>query len=71
MHCLVISANAFLWHQIRCIMAVLLMIGKKLEDSSVITQLLDTENNPRYRICYIVLLGEKKCIGVLLRFVGL
>lgn len=46
MYYLEIQANAFLWHQIRCIMAVLLLVGQKHEQPSVITKLLDVGNNP-------------------------
>lgn len=42
-----IRSNAFLWHQIRCIMAVLLLIGLNREDPQVIQELLDVEKNPR------------------------
>ena len=44
--CLVIKSKAFLWHQIRCIVAVLLLIGEGLEDETVIDELLDVETNP-------------------------
>ncbi|XP_068622032.1 tRNA pseudouridine(38/39) synthase [Battus philenor] len=47
MYCLLIEGNAFLWHQIRCIMGLLLLIGQGYEEPSIITQLLDVENNPR------------------------
>ena len=43
---LTIKSKAFLWHQIRCIVAVLLMIGEGLEEEDVIEQLLDIETNP-------------------------
>ncbi|XP_005177562.1 tRNA pseudouridine(38/39) synthase isoform X2 [Musca domestica] len=46
MYFLEIKANAFLWHQIRCIMAVLLLIGQEKEEPEVITELLDVEKNP-------------------------
>uniref|UniRef100_A0A1A9WIV0 tRNA pseudouridine synthase n=1 Tax=Glossina brevipalpis TaxID=37001 RepID=A0A1A9WIV0_9MUSC len=46
MHYLEIKANAFLWHQIRCIMAVLLLIGHGKEEPSVINELLNVEKNP-------------------------
>ncbi|KAM9426718.1 tRNA pseudouridine(38/39) synthase isoform 2-T2 [Pholidichthys leucotaenia] len=42
-----IKGLAFLYHQVRCMMAVLLLIGQKLEKPEVINQLLDIENNPR------------------------
>lgn len=38
---------AFLYHQVRCMMAVLLLIGQKLEAPEIIDQLLDVKNNPR------------------------
>lgn len=41
-----IQANAFLWHQIRCIMAVLLLVGQGHEQPSIITELLDVAKNP-------------------------
>ena len=44
--CLVIKSKAFLWHQIRCIVAVLLMVGEALEEENVIDQLLDIDTNP-------------------------
>lgn len=46
MYYLEIQANAFLWHQIRCIMAVLLLVGQRREKPSVISELLDVATNP-------------------------
>uniref|UniRef100_A0A3B5PZB1 Pseudouridylate synthase 3 n=2 Tax=Xiphophorus maculatus TaxID=8083 RepID=A0A3B5PZB1_XIPMA len=42
-----IKGLAFLYHQVRCMMAVLLLIGQKLEALEIISQLLDVEKNPR------------------------
>ncbi|MBN3296523.1 PUS3 synthase, partial [Amia calva] len=42
-----VKGLAFLYHQVRCMMAILLLIGQKLEAPEVIDQLLDVENNPR------------------------
>lgn len=42
-----IRGKAFLWHQIRCIMSVLLLIGEGLESPEVVLELLDVEKNPR------------------------
>ncbi|MGH0124231.1 UNVERIFIED_CONTAM: hypothetical protein FKN15_024660 [Acipenser sinensis] len=42
-----VTGLAFLYHQVRCMMAVLLLIGQKLEAPEIIDQLLDVENNPR------------------------
>lgn len=47
MYYLLIESNAFLWHQIRCIMGVLLLVGQGKESPDVITELLDIEKNPR------------------------
>ncbi|KAF9407452.1 hypothetical protein HW555_012530 [Spodoptera exigua] len=47
MYYLQIEGNAFLWHQIRCIMGVLLLIGQGKEAPEVIKELLDVEKNPR------------------------
>jgi tRNA pseudouridine38/39 synthase len=42
-----IVGQAFLWHQIRCIASILFLIGRGLEDPSIIAELLDVEKNPR------------------------
>ncbi|XP_061665437.1 tRNA pseudouridine(38/39) synthase [Syngnathoides biaculeatus] len=42
-----IKGLAFLYHQVRCMMAVLLLIGQKLEAPEIIRSLLDVHNNPR------------------------
>lgn len=44
---LTICGSAFLWHQVRCMVAVLLMIGQKLEKSDVIDWMLDITQCPR------------------------
>ena len=41
-----IRGQAFLWHQIRCIVSILFMIGQGLEDASVVKELLDIQTNP-------------------------
>ncbi|XP_034650501.1 tRNA pseudouridine(38/39) synthase [Drosophila subobscura] len=46
MYYLEIKANAFLWHQIRCIMAVLLLVGQQREQPRIVSDLLDVETNP-------------------------
>jgi tRNA pseudouridine synthase len=40
-----IHGQAFLWHQIRCIMEVLFMIGNGLEEPSVITEMFDIDRH--------------------------
>uniref|UniRef100_A0A6M2DIV1 Putative trna pseudouridine38/39 synthase isoform x1 n=1 Tax=Xenopsylla cheopis TaxID=163159 RepID=A0A6M2DIV1_XENCH len=48
-----ITSKAFLWHQIRCIMGILLLIGNENEEPSIITELFDIEKNgckPQYSL---------------------
>lgn len=45
--CLEIVGQAFLWHQVRCVVAVLLLVGQRLEEPQVISELLDVAKNPR------------------------
>ncbi|KAI0451898.1 pseudouridine synthase [Xylaria acuta] len=42
-----VRGSAFLWHQIRCMVSVLFMVGQGLEDVSVIDRLLDVAAEPR------------------------
>ncbi|KAI0013186.1 pseudouridine synthase [Xylariaceae sp. FL0662B] len=42
-----VRGSAFLWHQIRCMAAVLFMVGQGLEEPSVIDRLLDVEAEPK------------------------
>ncbi|KAK9530310.1 hypothetical protein VZT92_011819 [Zoarces viviparus] len=42
-----IKGLGFLYHQVRCMMALLLLIGQKLEAPEIINQLLDVQSNPR------------------------
>ena len=44
---LTITGQAFLWHQIRCIVAVLFLIGQGRENPSIVSELLDVERHPR------------------------
>ncbi|OAD58267.1 tRNA pseudouridine(38/39) synthase [Eufriesea mexicana] len=44
---LIISSQAFLWHQIRCLMGILLLIGQEKEEPEIILELLDIEKCPR------------------------
>lgn len=43
---LVVGA-AFLWHQVRCMVAVLLLVGQGLEEPDIVRELLDVEKHPR------------------------
>ncbi|KAM6043407.1 tRNA pseudouridine(38/39) synthase isoform 2-T2 [Chlamydotis macqueenii] len=42
-----VTGQAFLYHQVRCMMAVLFLIGQKMEKPEIIDELLDVEKNPR------------------------
>ncbi|ESO91369.1 hypothetical protein LOTGIDRAFT_105384 [Lottia gigantea] len=44
---LTVAGKAFLWHQIRCIVGVLILVGQGKEDPSIIDELLDIEKHPR------------------------
>lgn len=41
--CLQIQGQAFLWHMVRCIMAVLFLVGRGLEEEGIVDALLDVE----------------------------
>ncbi|KAI1376023.1 pseudouridine synthase [Hypoxylon crocopeplum] len=42
-----VRGTAFLWHQIRCMVAVIFLVGQGLEDPSIVDRLLDIEAEPR------------------------
>ncbi|NXL68398.1 PUS3 synthase, partial [Chordeiles acutipennis] len=42
-----VTGQAFLYHQVRCMMAILFLIGQKMESPEIIDELLDVEKNPR------------------------
>ncbi|KIW10379.1 tRNA pseudouridine(38-40) synthase [Exophiala spinifera] len=41
-----VHGTAFLWHQVRCMVAILFLVGQGLEQPSVVDELLDIEKNP-------------------------
>ncbi len=41
-----VHGSAFLWHQVRCMVAVLFLIGQGLEPPSLVSALLDIKANP-------------------------
>ena len=47
-HYILVRGSAFLWHQVRCIAAVLLMVGRGVESPGVVDQLLAAERKPMY-----------------------
>jgi len=44
---IVITAESFIWHQIRCIVGILVLIGQNLEEPQVVEHLLDISKNPK------------------------
>lgn len=42
-----IRGKAFLWHQIRCIMSILLTVGEGKEKPEIVRDLLDVDTNPQ------------------------
>ncbi|XP_043942553.1 tRNA pseudouridine(38/39) synthase [Protopterus annectens] len=42
-----VTGQAFLYHQVRCMIAVLFLIGQHLEEPDIIDKLLDVQRNPR------------------------
>ncbi|KAH7848414.1 hypothetical protein Vadar_002445 [Vaccinium darrowii] len=66
-----IKGSAFLWHQVRCMVAVLFFIGQGLESPNVVDALLDVDSTPRkpqYRIAPEVPLVLQSCKFEGLRF---
>ncbi|EXJ82829.1 hypothetical protein A1O3_06644 [Capronia epimyces CBS 606.96] len=41
-----VNGSAFLWHQVRCMVAVLFLVGQGLEEPSVVDELLDVDKTP-------------------------
>lgn len=41
-----LKGRAFLWHQVRCMMAILFLVGQKLEKPSIVTDLLNPQKYP-------------------------
>lgn len=41
-----LKGSAFLWHQVRCMIAILFLVGQKLEAASIVTDLLNVEKFP-------------------------
>jgi tRNA pseudouridine38/39 synthase len=41
-----LQGTAFLWHQVRCMMAILFLVGQRLEAPEIVRDLLDMEKYP-------------------------
>lgn len=46
MYYLQLTGKAFLWHQVRCIMAILFLVGQRNEQPEIVQQLFDVAANP-------------------------
>lgn len=46
-YCFDLVGSAFLWHQVRCMMANLFLVGQGLEEPSMITWMLNPETTPQ------------------------
>lgn len=67
-----IKGSAFLWHQIRCMAALLFLIGQGLESPDIIDLLLDVERTPRkpqYKMASEIPLVLQSCEFEGLRFI--
>ncbi|KAM6238352.1 tRNA pseudouridine(38/39) synthase [Porphyrio hochstetteri] len=42
-----VTGQAFLYHQVRCMMAILFLVGQGMEKPEIIDELLDVEKNPQ------------------------
>lgn len=42
-----LHGSAFLWHQVRCMVAILFLVGQGLEKPSIVTELMDVATNPQ------------------------
>jgi tRNA pseudouridine38/39 synthase len=42
-----LHGSAFLWHQVRCMVSILFLVGQGLEKPSIVSELLNVEKNPR------------------------
>ena len=45
----IIKGSAFLWHQVRCIMQILFLIGDELEDIELINEMLDEKSKYEFK----------------------
>ncbi|KAJ2701025.1 pseudouridine synthase deg1 [Coemansia sp. IMI 209128] len=59
-----LRGTAFLWHQVRCMMAILFHVGQGLEEPSIVDKMLDVENmngKPEYEMACDVPLVLADC----------
>jgi tRNA pseudouridine38/39 synthase len=61
---LTIAGKAFLWHQVRCVMALLVLVAQGKEEPDVISRLLDVDacpGKPQYSMAWEVPLCLFSC----------
>lgn len=46
LYCFDLIGNAFLWHQVRCMVAILFLVGQKLESPEIVKDLMDVTKFP-------------------------
>lgn len=59
-----LQGTAFLWNQVRSMMAILFLVGQKLENTDIVSKLLDVKTNPKrpvYEIAWGVPLELYDC----------
>lgn len=59
-----ITSQAFLWHQIRCLMGILLLVGQRKEEPEIVSKLLDIKTcpqKPQYHMAHEVPLNLWYC----------
>lgn len=54
MYVCTIKGSAFLWHQVRCIMGILFLIGSGQEQIEIIHQMLETDSGNDYEFHYTI-----------------
>lgn len=60
-----LKGTAFLWHQVRCMMGILFLVGQQLELPDLVTELLNVEKfpgRPHYDMAYDVPLVLYDCV---------
>jgi tRNA pseudouridine38/39 synthase len=60
-----LRGTAFLWHQVRCMMAILFLVGQRLEEPEIVRDLLDVDKyptKPQYEMASDVPLVLSECL---------
>ncbi|EDV24213.1 uncharacterized protein TRIADDRAFT_26740, partial [Trichoplax adhaerens] len=65
---IIVCGKAFLWHQVRCMVAILFLIGQGLEDANIINYMLDIEKcnkKPQYGMASGMRTYARSLLGLL------